>query len=66
MNHKNYRRINPWTGDGYKLGDFNPGWTEPQGEEGFTTDSEPYATSVVDPSYLEDPLTVLWGVSYAW
>lgn len=66
LNHKNYRRINPWTGDGYKLGDFNPGWTEPQGEEGFTTDSEPYATSVVDPSYLEDPLTVLWGVSYAW
>jgi hypothetical protein len=66
LNHKNYRRVNPWTGDGYQLGDFNPSWTEPQGEDGFTTDSEPYATSVVDPSYIEDPLTILWGVSYAW
>ncbi len=66
FNHKNYRRVNPWTGEGYRLGDFNPGWTEPQGEGGFTTDSEPYATGVVDPSYLEDPLTILWGVSYAW
>jgi hypothetical protein len=73
LNHLNYRRVNPWTGEGYKLGDYNPGWTEqdpPPGQQWadyvFSTDSEDYALAVVDPSYIEDPLTILWGVSYSW
>ncbi|MFN2370375.1 MAG: TonB-dependent receptor [Candidatus Krumholzibacteriia bacterium] len=75
LNHKNYRRVNPWTGDGYKLGDYNPSWSEQwEGEiddatgEIFSgnTDSEAYAKSVVDPSYLENPRVVMWGVSYSW
>ena len=24
LNHKNYRRVNPCTGEGYQLGDYNP------------------------------------------
>ncbi len=68
LNHKNYRRINPWTGDGYQVGDYNPSWTEHWSapDEPVSTDSEDYAKGVVDPSYIENPLLVLWGVSYSW
>ncbi len=69
LNHRNYRRINPWTGEGYQLGDFNPSWTDQQTREGqdpYTTDSAAYATQVLDPSYIEDPVTLQWGVSYSW
>ncbi len=73
FNHKNYRRINPFTGDGYKVGDYNPRWVEanddsnnPENPYYATTDSRDYALSVVNPSYIENPLTLLWGVSYSW
>ena len=67
-------RVNRFTGEGYKVGDFNPSWTEdwagtitPGGEmfDG-STDSEEYAKGVVNPSYIENPRIVLWGVSYSW
>lgn len=76
FNHKNYRRINPWTGDGYQVGDYNPTWSEDYadwyddptraGPVPLTTDSEEYAKGVVNPSYLEDPRTIMMGVSYSW
>ena len=72
LNHKNYRRVNPFTGDGYKVGDYNPSWDQRYGdfagEDGgrLTTDSEAYAKGVVNPSYKEDPRMFLWGVSYSW
>ncbi len=69
LNHKNYRRVNPWTGEGYRLGDFNPSWSDPRenANEGTgNTDSEMYAKQIVDPSYIEDPLTIQWGLSYSW
>ncbi len=74
LNHVNYRRVNPWTGDGYQVGDFNPDWDnswgppeEPViGQEYYTTDSEAYAKSRVNPSYVETPRTVLMGVSLSW
>ncbi len=76
LNHKNYRRVNPWTGDGYRVGDVNGEWTDQYwdwydrpdlaGPVPLTTDSEEYAKSRVNPSYLEDPLTILMGVSYSW
>jgi len=72
LNHKNYRRVNPWTGDGYQVGDYNPQWTDRwadfYGEGGptLTTDSEEYAKGVVDPSYVRDPRILLMGVSFAW
>lgn len=68
FNHRNYRRVNPWTGDGYRLGDYNPRWSE--SETGRivdgNTDSEAYAKDQVDPSYIENPRLVMWGVSYSW
>ena len=73
LNHKNFRRINPFTGEGYAVGDYNPewveNWDEPENQEDpyfATTNSEDYAKGVVDPSYIENPLTFLWGVSYSW
>jgi len=70
FNHRNYRRVNPWTGEGYQLGDFNPGWSEQWGdaetETPADTDTEDYAKGVVDPSYVENPRVILWGVSYSW
>lgn len=68
FNHKNYRRVNPWTGEGYALGDYNPSWTGQNTTDDFdgNTDSEAYAKSVVDPSYIENPRVILWGVSYSW
>ncbi len=74
INHKNYRRVNPWTGEGYQLGDYNPSWTnentifDNDGNVLFdgNTDSEEYAKGVVNPSYIENPRIIMWGVSYSW
>jgi hypothetical protein len=72
INNKNFRRINPYTGEGYELGDYNPEWENrwnrdlPEGQEPYTTDSEAYAKGVVNPSYIESPRVLLWGVSYQW
>ena len=69
FNFKNYRRVNPYTGEGYKVGDDNPAWvykwTEDE-ENPASTYSEGYAKGVVDPSYTENPRVLLWGVSYQW
>jgi len=64
LNHKNYRRVNPYTGEGYEVGDYNPSWTERYPD--IPTDSEDYAKAVVNPSYIENPRIILWGVSYSW
>ncbi len=69
FNHKNYRRVNPFTGEGYKVGDYNPSWVEKwttDPENPLSTNSEEYAKGVVDPSYIVNPRTLLWGVSYQW
>jgi hypothetical protein len=75
LNHKNYRRVNRWTGDGYQVGDYNPEWEYDYGDwylddEGMgpilTTDSEEYAKGRVNPSYVENPRVILMGVSYSW
>jgi len=79
LNHKNYRRVNKWTGDGYKVGDYNPEWDNKYGDyydpegpnagEGpypLTTDSEEYAKQYVNPSYIENPRAILMGVSFSW
>jgi hypothetical protein len=67
LNHTNYRRVNNYTGDGYQLGDDNPEWRQDLQDSGdITTDSEAYAKETVNPSYIENPRVVLWGVSYQW
>jgi hypothetical protein len=68
FNHVNYRRINPWTGEGYLVGDFNPSWSERWGspDAPASTNSEAYAKGVVDPSYIENPRQLMWGISYSW
>jgi hypothetical protein len=63
FNHENYRRVNPYTGDGYQVGDSNPAWER---EWELSTDSEGYAKGVVNPSYIENPRVLLWGASYSW
>lgn len=71
FNFTSYRRINPFTGDGYQLGDDNPEWvdqwspTDPEAPR-ISTDTEGYAKGVVDPSYVQNPRVLLWGVSYQW
>ncbi|MBU0741299.1 TonB-dependent receptor [bacterium] len=75
FNHRDYRRVNSWTGDGYKVGDYNPEWEFDYGDwyldgegmgELLTTDSEEYAKGRVNPSYVEDPRMILMGVSFSW
>jgi len=68
LNHKNYRRVNPYTGQGYEIGDYNPEWVDSWGQDGYevSTDSEEYAKGVVNPSYIENPRILMWGVSYSW
>ena len=69
LNHVNYRRINPWTGTGYQVGDYNPSWSQRWGdgpEELASTDSADYAKGVVDPSYIENPRLLMWGLEYSW
>ena len=68
LNHRNYRRVNAWTGDGYQVGDLNPQWVDRWSTEDeiADTNSEEYAKGVVNPSYVEDPRTILTGVSFSW
>lgn len=70
---KNYRRVNRYTGEGYSLGNEDPGWEydanfglDPQDSDWLTTESEEYAKSKINPSYIENPRVLLWGVSYQW
>jgi len=67
FNHDNYRRVNPWTGEGYFRGNWD-GDIASQRLNGsprsvLTTD---YAEDFVDPSYRTNPLTLIMGVSYQW
>ena len=64
LNHTDYRRVNPFTGEGYVLGNYDPNWT--QSAPGYSTSSESYAKSRVRPDYIENPRILLWGVSYSW
>ena len=56
------------------LGDYNPSWSNEniiendEGEVVFSgsTDTEEYAKGVVNPSYIENPRIIMWGVSYSW
>ncbi|MEN8007726.1 MAG: TonB-dependent receptor [Candidatus Krumholzibacteriota bacterium] len=72
LNHRNYRRINPYTGRGYEIGDYNPSWeygtnlNPVEGQPYYSTDSELYAKTVVNPSHIENPRILMWGVSYSW
>jgi Carboxypeptidase regulatory-like domain/TonB-dependent Receptor Plug Domain len=70
FNHKNYRRVNGFTGDGYQVGDYNPrwvdSWSDPDERIFASTDSEAYAKGVINPSYIENPRVILWGASYQW
>jgi hypothetical protein len=68
LNHKNYRRVNPFTGEGYRIGDYNPTWSYKWRQDGIplSTDTYAYATGVVNPSYIINPRVLLWGVSYSW
>lgn len=76
FNHKNYRRVNPYTGEGYVVGEENPNWVEtwdyPEPEYPWElpyfadTNSSDYAKGEVNPSYIENPFTLLWGFSYSW
>lgn len=68
LNHTNYRRVNPYTGNGFELGDYNPEWVNEWAKKGYevSTNSEDYAKGVVNPSYIEDPRIIMWGVSYSW
>jgi outer membrane receptor protein involved in Fe transport len=64
FNHKNYRRVNPYTGQGYEVGNFDPAFEDTYFPT--TTDSPEYAFGKVNPSYIENPMVLLWGVSYSW
>lgn len=63
LDHANYRRVNPWTGEGYHVGnwdgDIAAGTTR-------TVYSKEYAEDYVDPSYRTDPRMVLMGASWEW
>ncbi len=66
LNHLNYRRVNSFTGRGYELGDYNPEWIARYPDDNLSTYSEEYAKGVVNPSYIENPRILMWGVSYSW
>jgi len=63
LNHKNFRRVNPFTGEGFQVGDYYPAWFF---KWNTTTDTEDYAKGVVKPDYIINPRYLMWGVSYAW
>ncbi len=68
LNHQNFRRVNPYTGSGYEVGDYNPQWVDDWTQDGYevSTNSEEYAKGIVNPSYIERPRILMWGVSYSW
>ncbi|MBU1674144.1 hypothetical protein KKA85_00005, partial [bacterium] len=61
---------NRFTGTGYRVDGFNPSWSEDwtdlQTEMPHSTNTPEYAQGVINPSYIENPRTILWGVSLTW
>ena len=53
---------------GYEVGDYNPEWVDDWTQDGYevSTNSEEYAKGIVNPSYIERPRILMWGVSYSW
>ena len=67
LDHANYRRVNPWTGEGYIRGNWD-GDIASQRLNGSprTVSTIDYVEDYVDPSYRTDPRTLILGVSYQW
>ncbi len=67
FDHDNFRRVNPWTGDGYHLGNWDGGIAADRnnGSPRSVRDVN-YQSDFVDPSYRTDPRMFLTGVSYKW
>ncbi len=67
FDHVNYRRVNPWTGEGYHLGNWDGDLASRRanGSPRSVYDLQ-YAQDFVDPSYRTDPRTILMGASWEW
>ena len=67
LNHDNFRRVNPWTGEGYIRGNWD-GDIASQRLNGSPrmVSTDEYVEDYVDPSYRTNPLTWIMGVSYQW
>ena len=67
LDQDNYRRVNPWTGEGYHLGNWDGSIAaDRKNAIPKSVNSVWYGEDFVDPSYRTDPRTVLMGVSYGW
>lgn len=67
LDHRNYRRVNPWTGQGFHQGNWDGDVSAAQ-ENGSARDvrSPYYVEDVVNPADLTEPRMVLMGASYQW
>ena len=72
LDHDNYRRVNPWTGEPYFRGNWDGSIAERRlafGEENDTgprVDSRFYEEDRVNPSHRTNPRRLLMGVSWEW
>ena len=72
LDHDNWRRVNPWTGEAYFRGNWDGSIAERRQAFGEENDTGPTVTSVfyeedrVDPSYRTNPRRFLMGVSWEW
>jgi len=68
LDHQNYRRINPWTGDGYFVGNWDGAVVQDRASisEQISSSTETYAEDAINPSHRSDPRRLLMGVSLEW
>lgn len=67
LNHGNYRRVNPWTGQGYHAGNWDGAVAAARANgSGRDVRSRFYSEDVVNPSNLTEPRMIFMGASYKW
>lgn len=67
LDHDNWRRVNPWTGQGYHRGNWDGSLaSQRQTSPELSVNNQWYVEDVVDPSYRTDPREFYVGVGYKW
>lgn len=68
LDHQNYRRINPWTGEPYFIGNWDGDVVQDRASisESITASTDTYAEDALNPSYQTNPRRFLMGVSWEW
>ena len=67
LDHDNWRRVNPWTGQPYHRGNWDGGVASAQfNDSPRNVNDVKYVEDTIDPSFRTDPRRLVMGVTLQW